>query len=336
MRYLLIMKRRIFVFSIALLVFISAQAQDRAAMNQYQNQLQQLFEQVRTAPTDNQRYHANEQALQLMEEALMLDDSFKWKWNLSKYVSVLTASDGRFRVITWPVMRDNGEYECFGYFQSYNEKEEVYDVYALHDKTEEIINREESLLGPDNWLGMVYQELIVTSHEGRNYYTLLGWNGCDNLTQRKVIEPVTFRPSSSAPQFGQALFRKDKNSRRVILEYKKDAMVNLRYEQQLLHTKVNKRMTNKKGKPYTVQEIHDEKVQMIIFDEVQPQIAGMEGLFQYYIPTGTEMAYVFNSGKWELHNNAQGRVDDEKLNKEFAPLEKKAPSYQTIKPKNKK
>jgi hypothetical protein len=66
---------------------------------------------------------------------------------------------------------------------------------------------------------------------------------------------------------------------------------------------------------------------MIIFDEVEPQIQGMEGLFQYYVPSGLELAYAFVDGKWELRNGAQGRLKDKKLNKAFEPLPKTAPAY---------
>ena len=76
-----------------------------------------------------------------------------------------------------------------------------------------------------------------------------------------------------------------------------------------------------------MQKIHDEKLRMIIYDEVQPQIVGMEGLYQYYVPSGVEMALVFVDGKWERREGAQGRVDDKKLNKDFSPIEKAAPAY---------
>jgi hypothetical protein len=77
------------------------------------------------------------------------------------------------------------------------------------------------------------------------------------------------------------------------------------------------------------QKITDKKLRMIIFDEVTPQIQGMEGLYQYYIPSGVELAYVFVNGKWELHDNAQGRATDKRLNKDFdKPIEKEPPAYQ--------
>lgn len=310
----------------------TVQAQDKEVMGKYQSQLQQLFEKVQNAPTDNERYLANEQAVELFSQAFEEDDSQKWNWQFSNYVSVLRSPDKVFTIITWPVVKDNGEYECFGFVQAKGKDEDDDDAwfaYPLHDLSDEIINREESVLDADHWLGSVYQELIQTSHEGKTYYTLLGWNGCSMLTQRKVIEPIQINPRNGKPQFGQALFKKDKNRRRIVLEYNKEAMVNLSYEKQLSISRENVR-TKKDGRTVTTQVTHETPEQMIIFDELEPQVAGMEGLFQYYVPSGKEMAYVFVNGRWELREDAQGRLTDKKLNKEFKPIEKKKPAYQTI------
>ena len=315
-----------------LLMVASVSAQSKDEMAGYQQELEQLFEKAFNAATDNERYNANEQALSMLEEALLGEKSFAWKWSFDHNVSVLTSDDDKFKIFSWAIIRDNGEYECFGYVQSKGvdeDDDDVWRAYPLHDLSDEIINREETVLDADHWLGSVYQELIQTQHDGKTYYTLLGWNGCSMLTQRKVIEPIQINPRNGKPQFGQALFKKDKNRRRIVLEYTKEAMVNLSYEKQLSISKENVRV-KKDGRTVTTQVTHETPEQMIIFDELEPQVAGMEGLFQYYVPSGREMAYVFVNGRWELREDAQGRLTDKKLNKEFKPIEKKKPAYQTI------
>lgn len=320
--------RRVMMCGLLLLGVMTARAQDGSVMTAYQQDLQKLFQQVFHDPTDNQRYNANEQAVSLFHNALEQDNSFSWNWQLGKEVSVLTSKDKQFRIITWAVVRDNGEYECFGFVQSYNEKEEKYDIYTLLDKSDELVNVEESVLSPDNWYGAVYQDLIESKYDGHPCYTLLGWTGVNALTQRKVIEPITFRGSNSTPQFGQNLFRRDKNRRRVVLEYATTAMVNLRYDEQYVRTYENKKVKGKKGRILNVQQANDTKQKMIIFDEIGPMVPGMEGLFQYYVPTGTEQAYVFTEGRWELQSYAFGKDPNEKLNKAFEPIKKEAPAYQ--------
>lgn len=344
-------------------------AQDKAQMATYQSELQQLFVEVYTAPTDNQRYLASESAVKLFTEALATENSIRWQWDFGNRVSVLTAPDRKFRIFSWPVVNDAGEYECFGLVQALNERTKEYDVFVLNDRSEDIVNRQEEVLAPDRWYGAVYQELIVTNHEGRTFYTLLGWNGVDNLTERKVIEPICFKSGGSQPQFGQNLFRKEPNIRRVVLEYTNTAMVTLRYEEQYVRQVERVRAKRKStfslsslfapsrrrgrgrgrgrsSRPVATaartsaaqqervrtapsQKITDKKMKMIIFDQVSAQVPGMEGLYQYYVPSGAEMAYVFVNGKWELRDNAQGRATDKRLNKDFDnPIEKEPPAYQ--------
>lgn len=198
------MMNKIILFSMALLVLLPvAQGQNKELMTHYQSELNQLYGQVFTAPTDNERYHANESVLQLLSEALAEENSFKWQWDFGNRVSVLTASNNKFRIFTWPVVNDAGEYECFGFVQALNEKTKEYDITQLNDRSDDIVNRQEEVLGPDRWLGAVYQELIVTTYEGRTFYTLLGWNGVDCLTQRRIIEPICFKSGGSTPSLGR-------------------------------------------------------------------------------------------------------------------------------------
>ena len=322
----MIMRRLIATMLLATMAMAAVQAQDKAVMAQHQKRLASLLELAATAPTDNERYLASEQAVGELTAALDEEGSERWKWQLPTVASVLTSPDGQLRIFTWAVVRDNGEFECFGVVQFYNDREEEYQYLLLNDKSEDIMNREESVLSASNWFGAVYQDIIQTSHAGKTYYTLLGWNGVDNLTERKIIEPVVLR--GGVPQFGAPLFRRERNLRRVVLEYRNDAMVNLSYEEQFVEEVQRDRVKVKGSNRYrTVEKRKQHKEKMIIFDEVEPQIAGMEGLFQYYVPSGLELAYAFVDGKWELRNGAQGRLKDKKLNKAFEPLPKSAPAY---------
>lgn len=328
--------RKAILCLVVLLVPLALTAQNKVIMSKYQADLQQLFQQVYYAPTDNERFRASDEALALFREALATENSIRWEWDFGRLVSVLTAPDKKFRIVTWLVADDNAEYECFGLLQVFSEKSDGYEIYTLVDKSADMVNRQEQTLTVDNWFGAVYQELVTTVHEGKTFYTLLGWSGVDCLTQRKVIEPIVFKGSSATPQFGQGVFKKERNLRRIVLEYKADAMVNLRYEEQFVRTvervrpTKSRRRKGKKGRPVVqapTEKVTEVQERMIIFDEVAPQIPGMEGMYHYYVPSGVELAYVWENGKWILRDGAQGRVKDKRLNKEFTPIEKNAPAY---------
>ena len=157
------------------------EAQNKELMRGYEKDLNSLFEQVfSTENKENERYNANEEVMVIMEEALLQRDSYKWKWKLRKGVSVLTSDDDKFRVITWAVVNDNNEFECFGYMQVLNENADVYEVCRLQDKTADIFNPGEVALTDQNWFGCIYTDLITTKYDGR-YYGMDRDNNYDRL-----------------------------------------------------------------------------------------------------------------------------------------------------------
>ncbi|MBQ8703864.1 MAG: hypothetical protein IJ524_05770 [Bacteroidales bacterium] len=317
--------RRGVIMLLMLAACVAAMGQDKGRMAAHERRLSELLERTASAPTDNERYLASEEAVDALRDALDEAGSERWRWTLPRSASVLTSPDGRLRVFTWAVVRDNGEFECFGAVQFFNERTQAYEYEVLHDKSEEIMNREESLLSAGNWLGAIYQDIIQTTAGDRTYYTLLGWNGVDNLTDRRIIEPVMMR--AGVPQFGAPVFRRERNLRRVVLEYRGDAAVQMAWDEQTVE-EVTRERVKENGRYRTVEKRKEHKEKVIIFDEVEPQIEGMEGLFQYYVPSGLELGYAWVDGKWELRHGAQGRLTDKKLNKSFAPLPKAAPSYE--------
>ena len=74
----MLLKRFLTVFILLWAGALSLNAQDKAAMRKYENQLIDLFEQVYTAPTDNERYLANETARATLQKALEEDRSIKY------------------------------------------------------------------------------------------------------------------------------------------------------------------------------------------------------------------------------------------------------------------
>ncbi len=85
-------KKVITALLMPVLCMAAVAAQNKDAMGRYQQELTQLFDKAFNAATDNERYNANEQAMLLLEEALLEENSFKWKWTFDSNVSVLTLS----------------------------------------------------------------------------------------------------------------------------------------------------------------------------------------------------------------------------------------------------
>jgi hypothetical protein len=85
----------------------------------------------------------------------------------------------------------------------------------------------------------VYYNIIQTKHEGKNYYTLFGFDGNGVRSNKKWIDVLTF-DAQNMPVFGDRkffTFEYDSTKRgpmhRFSIEYKKDASALLNYEPEL-------------------------------------------------------------------------------------------------------
>jgi hypothetical protein len=275
-------------------------SQSKDDLLKLQDSLKVLGNQMPTLKPEFARYECNEKFNKMLGGLLESQGSFELSWDSVRYMSVITPADESFRLYTWAVRKDNGNYEYFGYLQLNPKADEGEKLYELNDKSDYISSPELKLLAPDNWLGAVYYKVIQTKYKGRKSYTLLGWKGNSSLTTKKVIEVISFK-SSGSPVFGAALFRKYKEKEkpvRVVFEYSAKASMSLKYEKQFMH--VFKKKKNKKKKDVLKRE------NMIVFDRLGPldtrvseYSTDLEGQYQFYVPeTNIIDAFVFRNGRW--------------------------------------
>jgi hypothetical protein len=272
-------------------------------MQGFELQLKPLMEQMFSAQTDNERFNANEKFMSVMEDALEGQKSFSYPFDSLDKIKILTSKDKVFRIFTWAIVNQNGEYDNFGFVQSKNRTSGDYEVYRLFDKSDEIAMPEYEKLNDSTWFGAVYYELITTKNQDNTYYTLLGWDGNNIYTKRKLIEPITFAKNSGRPIFGQNVFYKDKNRRRYIFEYSPKAYFNLQWGNQFFTESNTRRKVKstlfRKAKPFEVEAPKMDKKQMIFFDVLEPAVDNMEGLKQNYVPSGEVDGFYFDNGRWK-------------------------------------
>ena len=328
------MNKRFLLYCVLIMVVsVPVFSQDKEIMTKFEGNLKTLFVKAFSEPTDNERYNANEQALSLLVEALENHKSFNWQWSsLRDMISILETKDKKFKIFTWAIVRDNGEYECFGLMQVENEKTNEYDIVVLVDKATSIMNPEEAVLSASNWYGVVYDELITSKHDDKTYYTLLGWTGNSPVFQRKVIEVISFKSFSTDPVFGQKIFHRisqrkniEKDKRRIIFEYSKNANMTLKYGRQ--HYVETQKIRKDRKSPVKVVETNF-KHDMIIFDELAPHIEGLGGLPQYNVPLGEVNGYTFEKNKWVMKEDIMPRHSKNKVLDNLHQYKKQSPGYQ--------
>jgi hypothetical protein len=215
---------------LSLLIFSTAARSDPRMTDS----LRKLGVVMMSGPTSMARYEASEIFAKTMEGELRQDCNGKKKFDSLNPARILVSPDKKFRIVTWGIYFPGGKYEYFGLLQIL-EKGGDCKIIRLADKSDETEDPALKILSEKNWYGAIYYKVIATKYEGRTHYILLGWDGHDFITARKIIEVLSFKGDDKVV-FGASIFRKYKDKHlRVIFEHSARASFSLRYEKHLLH-----------------------------------------------------------------------------------------------------
>lgn len=296
------MKKIIFIFLLVNLSF-KIFPQKNEIFSRTEDSLRVLGKLILQGENDFVKYNANEKFIALLEGALISENSFNYPFDSLNMIARLNSPDGKFRIFNWNLKKSDNTYEYFGFIQAWNTKQKKYVIYPLTDKSDEISKPETENLNNLNWYGAHYYKIIFNKSRGKKYYTLLGWDGNDLLTQKKIIDVLTFN-SNGKPIFGSSIFKYNKKvQKRVIFEYSTSASMSLKFEKQYM-------LKGKKPR------------KMIVFDRLAPLDPNLEGQYQFYYPeTNIFDAFIFRFGKWTLLKDVDARL--EKKSKEEKALIKK-------------
>lgn len=300
------MKRNILVLVCLLGLTLLAKGQSSSFLQNMEEQMSALQDTMFMAGNDNERFNANERFISALENCLEMPNSFNHDFALLDKISILTSKDKRFRIFTWAVVSSEGEYSNYGFIQAKNEASGEYEVYRLMARNDEIFSPQEQKLSDSCWFGAVYYDLITSKHENITYYTLLGFDGKDIYSKRKVIEPITFKHNSGRPTFGAPIFYKQKGLKRMIFEYAPDAAFNLLYDNQFFEVggiKKAGKKPMKKNRPFEVEEKQIEKAWLILYDELESKTDAVSGFMQLNVPSGKVEGMVFERGRWRKVDN---------------------------------
>lgn len=289
------MKKIPFIY---LLIFLSFQAfpQKNEDFIKAEDSLKVLGNLILNGESDFIKYNANEKFLILLEGTLISENSFNYPFDSLTMIARINSPDNKFRIFNWNIKKADNTYEYFGFIQAWNSKQKKYTLYPLKDNSDKITKPESQLLDNLNWYGAHYYKLIYNKSGGKKYYTLLGWDGNDLLTQKKIIDVLVFN-SNDKPIFGASIFKYNKKvQKRVIFEYSATVSMSLKFEKQYM-------LYGKKSR------------KMIIFDRLAPLDPNLEGQYQFYYPeTNIFDAFIFRMGKWTMLKDVDARM--QKMTKE--------------------
>ncbi len=308
---------RIILFTLFVLVisqfgFAQLTESDTKYFSELEDSLKHIKEKVFYSKKESNRVEANKQFLALWNFILKDEKSILYPFDsLKKDVALVFSPDKKFRIITWDMRKEDQTYYYFGFIQVNNSKtikkglfkKEItsqYEVYQLLDKSGNVKTPENYIADPSKWFGMLYVDVIKSDDD---FYTLIGWDGNDKLTQRKFIDILTFKPDGT-PIFGKDVFKfPGKFAKRVMFEYASEVSMSLKYN------------ANRK---------------QIIFSHLAPNTPDptLEGQFQYYGPDGSFDALSMKKGNWVYEPAIDIRKDKDKSDNVKKPEpEKQTPIY---------
>jgi hypothetical protein len=183
---------------------------------------------------EHERFAACKVLITNLVRTLKAENSFNYKFERLRSVSIMAPPDSSFRIFTWQLYVNDSTYKYYGAIQM---NQRTLKLFPLIDRSAEMLHAPtDETLSPDRWYGAVYYNLRqFDTREGRKYL-LLGFDAFEFFNKRKVAEVLSF-DKSGKPVFGGNVFYKDKNDRpeplqRLFLEYNAEASVRFNYDEQ--------------------------------------------------------------------------------------------------------
>jgi len=210
--------------------------------------------------------------------ALKIPNSYYYPFDKIKdRVNILYSDDNSFRMFNWSIAPSKILVRYYGAVQLPSEN---LKLYGLRDYTEEMgKGAEDSVLTGGKWFGALYYRIMALEVEGHKVYTLFGLNSSSPISNRKVLDVLTFTDRGlvmGAPIFGVASENiPNERVNRFILEYKKDVQVSMNW---------------------------DEERKMIVFDNLVSQVNDPHRKYTY-VPSGQYDAFVWANEMWNYRRD---------------------------------
>ena len=294
-------QKKLFTFLTVLLVAVvcvqitSAQKilpVDRKKLIQKEDSLRSLASDIILDSLTANRMRSDSLFTRTLVRALQTKNSFYYPFDSVQGISKLYAPDSAFRLFTWNINFDEYYSRQRGAIQMRTSDGSL-KLFPLRDFSEFTDNAMDSVRTRSNWIGAVYYDVAETNYNGRNYYTLIGFDNFSAMSNKKWLEVLTF-DERNEPVFGGKYFTFDKDSIkrapqfRFNLEYKKEARAILKY---------------------------DDDSKMIIVDHLISETDEPDNKWTY-VPDGDYEAFKWQNGKW-LHID---KLYNYKLNDGDAPI----------------
>lgn len=204
-------------------------------------------------------------------------NSYLYPFDSLRYLSRITAPDNSFKIFTWELIEPLGKHRYYGAIQFNSPDLQIVPLFDFSDTME---YHPQKTLTPSNWFGCLYYNCVLTTDDnGKKYYNLFGLDRADFVSNRKILEVMTFDNKDNV-EFGKkplitifdTLGVMQKQDARLFLEY---------YDKSVVHLNYN--------------EIKEE----IVYDHITPPTEKQKDAQFSYIPDGTYEGLKWNGSFWQ-------------------------------------
>ena len=195
-------------------------------IQQLEDSLISLLKQLQTEKNTQHIELHNNNFKTTLEQVIKYPGSFEYEFDsLSNFMSTIKSPDETFRLYNWNIQQKNQTqfYECWVVKSDGT-------VIKLKDNQKLIPEIEFAMLSENSWFGALYYKIIPVVKKNKTYYTLLGWDGNDMFSNKKIIEILDFKKNKL--QFGNSMFvyPNQRIKKRVVLQYNKQSYMSLKHD----------------------------------------------------------------------------------------------------------
>lgn len=283
-------KRNFFLFLLVLMSTVGAGLESSAQQpltyarkkefRKREDSLKVFADSIVNGETASGRFRSDSQFIRSLVRTLKLPYSFYYSFDSLQTVSHLYAPDSTFRIFTWQYKKDEFLYLQEGAIQMRTPDGSL-KLFPLFDVSMFTGKPLDSVRSRKNWIGAIYYNIVEKKWQGKNIYTLLGFDDFSQTSNKKWMEVLTFNEEGE-PEFGGPYFSfKDDSVRKPVqyrfnIEYKKESGTRFNY---------------------------DPEMDMVVYDHLIPE--GDEPQKKdTYIPDGDFEAFQWKNGQW-LHVERQ-------------------------------
>ncbi len=232
---------RLFCLVFSIVLFHTGQSQsvgsaDLKILEKKEDSLRRFSDSMINGSSPSIRFRADSNFIRALVRSLRVKNSFYYPFETLQTISRLYPPDSSFRIFTWQLKRDEYMYLQKGAIQMRTPDGSL-KLFPLFDYSMYTAKPEDSIRKKDQWIGAIYYRIIQKEHNGKKYYTLLGFDDFSISSNKKWMEVLTFK--NGEPEFGGPYISFVNDSikipvkSRFHIEYKKEANTTFNYNPEL-------------------------------------------------------------------------------------------------------